>query len=685
MAAAAAPSVLALKGVGPALAARLEKLGITDLVDLILHAPSRYEDRSRVIPIAAAHSGKVLIEGEVVLTDIVGRRSPILVCQLRDQSGSIELRFFHFSPKLRHRMVIGSRWRCFGEVRTSRYGREMIHPELEPASADLKGILPVYPATTGLSQNTLRRLVCQAFEALEETSKWLPDLPRSCFPDGLYMPLAATLRALHLPQPGSDLKALNEHRHPIQRRLAYEELLAHQLAFQGQSRSRGSGESPRLLLDDELLHRFTDCLPFRLTAAQRRVFAEIRKDLTATRPMGRLLQGDVGSGKTVVAALAALAAWRSGWQSAIMAPTELLAEQHWSTWRDWLMPLGVNVSLLTSRQSGRERQQLFSAVASGLVDVLIGTHALFQKDVHFDRLGLVVVDEQHRFGVDQRMALKSKAQHRVPHYLVMTATPIPRTLAMLRYGDLDVSVIDQLPPGREPVETRVMNEDKRSQLIERLLRWFGKGRQAYWVCTLIDESEVLLAEAAEKTAEVLRKELGNTQVGLVHGRMKAADKEAVMADFKQGKIDLLVATTVIEVGVDVPNAGLMVIENSERLGLAQLHQLRGRVGRGGGKSYCILLYRTPLTETARLRLAYLRDCHDGFALAEKDLELRGPGEVLGTRQSGALRFRMADPVRDRDLVPMVRQSAQWLCQHAPEKIPSLLAFWLGQGSRYVDV
>jgi len=680
------PPVVSLKGVGPALASRLQKLGIVDVRDLLLHAPVRYEDRSRVTPIAEANSGKVLIEGEIVLSDVAGRRKPMLVCRMCDQSGSIELRFFHYSRSMRQRLGPGSRWRCFGEVKSSIYGREMIHPELEPADNTLVEILPIYPTTAGLSQKTLRRLQGQVIPRLERDTAWLPELPQACLPTGMKTPLLEALKALHCPQQNdADLTALSEGRHPVQRRLAFEELLAHQLAFRAQSRRHSGLPAPRLILEAGLLHRFVAGLPFRLTTAQERVFAEIRDDLESNRPMGRLLQGDVGSGKTVVAALAALTAWGSGWQSALMVPTELLAEQHWRTWQDWLSPLGLKVALLTARQGRKQRDQLLTAVASGEVDALIGTHALFQKDVHFSRLGLVVVDEQHRFGVDQRLALKSKAQAQVPHYLVMTATPIPRTLAMLRYGDLEVSVIDQLPPGREPVETRVMSEEKRVQLIDRLRQWIRGGRQAYWVCTLIEESEALAAEAAEKTADTLQQELEGVRVGLVHGRMKAEAKESVMASFKAGEIELLVATTVIEVGVDVPNAGLMVIENSERLGLAQLHQLRGRVGRGAGTSYCILFYRPPLTETARLRLAYLRHCHDGFALAEKDLQLRGPGEVLGTRQSGALRFKIADPVRDRDLLPKVRESAEWLWKHASQAIPPLLSFWLGDGGRYVDV
>ena len=686
MAAPAAPSippVTILRGVGPALAARLQRLDIYDVRDLLLHAPLRYEDRSTIVPIAAAPAGaKVLIEGEVVLTDVTGRRRPMLVCCLRDGSGVIDLRFFNFTPAMRHRLVPGSRWRCYGEIKQSVYGREMIHPEMEAAEEAMAGILPVYPAAAGLSQRTLRRLVRQALALLDDRPPWLPVLPQACLPEEIAITLDQSLRKLHLP-PASEWHAGAEP--PWRRRLAFEELLAHQLAFSRQNRIRTGSKAPSLPVKPELLERFLGQLPFRLTGAQRRAWREIQQDLTGRHPMGRLLQGDVGSGKTVVAALAALCAYSNTWQCALMAPTELLAEQHYHTWKTWLEPLGVRLALLTARQSGSGRGKILEAVSGGKVDVLIGTHALFQQDVAFARLGLVIVDEQHRFGVDQRLALKAKARGWTPHYLVMTATPIPRTLAMLRYGDLALSVIDELPPGREPVETRVMSDARRPELIARLRDWIGRGRQAYWVCTLIEQSDSLGAEAAEETAGRLEEELPGIRIGLVHGRMKSDAKEEVMAAFKRGEIDLLVATTVIEVGVDVPNAGLMVIENAERLGLAQLHQLRGRVGRGSGRSYCILLYHPPLGDAARQRLAYLRQCHDGFELAEKDLQLRGPGEVLGTRQSGILRFKMADPVRDRALLPQVRKAAQWLEREAPEQIPRLLDFWLARGDRYADV
>ncbi len=678
--AASIPYILSLPGIGPALATKLERLGILDVRDLLLHAPLRYEDRRQITPIAAAWTGKVLIEGEVILAEVTGKRRPALVCRVRDPSGVLDLRFFHYHQQLRKRLVPGSRWRCFGEVRSSVYGKEMVHPELEPAAQATSGIVPVYPTTSGIGQKTLRRLVAQALSLLDPVPAWLPQLPLACLPEWAPLRLEAALRGLHQPLPEGHW----DEGERLRRRLAWEELLAHQLAFRSRFLRHGQ-RAPSLIPEPGLLSEFRRRLPFRLTSAQERVVAEIHADLARDWPMGRLLQGDVGAGKTVVAAMAALAAHSSGWQTALMAPTEILAEQHYRLWTNWLAALGVRVALLTSRQSSGERQAVLESVATGKVDVLIGTHALFQRDVRFWRLGLVIVDEQHRFGVDQRMALKAKAQDLSPHYLVMTATPIPRTLAMLRYGDLDVSVIDELPPGRKPVETRVMSESKRAELIDRLKEWITSGRQAYWVCTLIEESEAWPGEAAERTAEILRRQIPGIRIGLVHGRMKAEAKEQTMAAFKAREIDLLVATTVVEVGVDVEGAGLMVIENAERLGLAQLHQLRGRVGRGSEQSYCILLYKPPLAETARRRLAYLRGCHDGFALAEKDLELRGPGEVLGTRQSGVLQFKMAELGRDRDLLPEVRRAAEWLERHAPQVVASLLAFWLKEGVRYADV
>ncbi len=680
---AAFPPVLSLKGAGPALAAKLQRLGVMDVRDLVLLAPLRYEDRSKILPIASASQGKCLIEGEVVLTDITGRSRPMLVCRLCDSSGSLDLRFFHFNAGMRNRLMPGTRWRCFGEVKVSSFGKEMIHPQMEPADASLPGIVPIYPAVAGVTQKVLRRLIGQALTLFESHPQWLPCV--SPVSEQAAMTTLQALKFLHQPPAEAEVVLLNSGSHPVQQRLAWEELLAHHLSLQSLQDFRQTGQGPKMEAPSFLIDTFLSSLPFPLTDAQRRVFAEIQADLGSGRPMGRLVQGDVGCGKTVVAALAALVSHGSGYQTVLMAPTELLAEQHFQTWRQWLSPLEIEVHLLTSKMSGKDRRQVLAAMKDSSKAVFIGTHALFQREVHFARLGLVIVDEQHRFGVDQRLTLKAKGEQVIPHYLVMTATPIPRTLAMLRYGDMAVSVIDQLPPGRQPVETRVMSQKRREELIARLQTWIKQGRQAYWVCTLIEESEALDCEAAEDTASALQSSLPGVRIGLVHGRMKPVEKEQVMTAFKQGEIDLLVATTVIEVGVDVPNAGLMVIDNAERLGLAQLHQLRGRVGRGPGQSYCILLYKPPLTDIARQRLDFVRQCNDGFALAEKDLELRGPGEVLGTRQSGALQFKMADPVRDQNLLLKVQKDAKALREHEGASIPTLLKFWLGDGNQYADV
>jgi ATP-dependent DNA helicase RecG len=666
------PHLISLPGIGSKLLAKLARLGLQDVRDLILHVPLRYEDRRYVTPIAALTSGKALIEGEVMLAEVVGRGRPRLVCRLRDGSGALDLTFFHPHPYLRQQLIPGSRWRCFGEVRVGTLGRQMIHPELEPASRATLGIVPIYPSTFGLSQKVLRRLINQALELLDSSPAWLPDLPVACLPSWAPLTLKEALKQLHSPTEWDP--------ELLRRRLAFEELLAHRLAFH--SFLEREQRAPPLLPDPEWVREFLKRLPFRLTSAQERVVAEIQADLAKERPMARLLQGDVGSGKTVVAAMAALTAASCCFQTALMAPTEILAEQHFKLWTEWLGDK-VKIALLTARGSESHRKAVLEDVAAGKIGILIGTHALFQKEVKFFRLGLVIVDEQHRFGVDQRLKLKAKAQALSPHYLVMTATPIPRTLAMLRYGDLQVSVIDELPPGRKPVETCVMSADRRAELIGRLKEWIGGGRQAYWICTLIEESD-FPGEAAEKTAKLLREQLPGVRVGLIHGRLKPQAKEQIMAAFKAGEIDLLVATTVVEVGVDVQGAGLVVIENAERLGLAQLHQLRGRVGRGTEQSYCILLYQPPLAEMARRRLAYLRSCHDGFALAEKDLELRGPGEILGTRQSGALQFKIADLGRDRDLLPEVYQAAEWLRSKEPKAIAPLIAFWIEGGGRYAE-
>jgi ATP-dependent DNA helicase RecG len=700
--------VAALKGAGSATAAKLEKLGIRCVRDLLFHLPLRYEDRTRITPIRQLQAGvSALAQGQVETCEIVpkGRRS--LVCQITDGSGcDLYLRFFHFNQRQREQLARGALLVCFGEVRNGFYGWEMVHPEyhfvdaLDSEPAD-SGLTPVYPLTEGLSQHTLRRLAAQALALLQEHSlpDWLPGTvsqwPSLTNPPGadLHLPVGRwaglpsvkdALAILHQPPPGST--ALSEAVQQARQRLAFEELLAHHLSL-GRLRGRIKQQpAPRLEARAGLLEQFTKALPFALTAAQRRVIAELGEDLASGQPMLRLMQGDVGSGKTVVAACAALAALSGGWQVALMAPTELLAEQHYRNFAAWLEPLGVRLASLTGRLKGAARQAALDDLAGGRIGVAVGTHALFQEQVRFAKLGLAVIDEQHRFGVHQRLALREKGAHTglCPHQLIMTATPIPRTLAMLGYADLDVSLIDELPPGRTPVTTSVISAARREEVIARISQWAEQGRQVYWVCTLIEESEVLQCEAAEATTQRLGEALPTVRVGLVHGRMKAADKESVMQAFKAGELDLLVATTVIEVGVDVPNASLMIIENAERLGLAQLHQLRGRVGRGPGAAHCLLMYQPPLSALARERLGILRETNDGFRIAEKDLQLRGPGEVLGTRQTGQIQFRIADLARDESLLEQVKAAAETLQREHPERIAPLVERWLGESARYAE-
>ena len=675
-----------LKGVGPAMAARLERLGLVTLEDALFHLPLRYQDRTRVYPIGSLRPGdEGVVTGEVQASDIhFGRRRALLV-RISDGSGSMLLRFFHFNAAQKAALARGERLRCFGEVRQGPVMLEMIHPEyqrLGSAGAVVvdEHLTPVYPATEGVSQKSLRSIIGQALAALEgELEEYLPECCLAGRPT-----LRQALRYVHMPPPEAEIDALTEGEHPAQQRLAFEELLAHNLSLRELRLKMQARAAPAIATDGALCQRLFEALPFQLTAAQQRVLAEVAHDLARPHPMQRLVQGDVGSGKTIVAAAAVLRAVEAGYQAAVMAPTELLAEQHLRSFRQWLEPLGVAVAWLSGKQGSKARRESLAAIATG-APVVVGTHALFQDEVVFSKLGLVVVDEQHRFGVHQRLALREKGGGLTPHQLIMTATPIPRTLAMTAYADLDTSIIDELPPGRQPVETVVVADSRRGEVIERVRAACGQGRQAYWVCTLIEESEVLQCQAAAETAAQLAETLTGLEVGLVHGRMKAADKEAVMARFKAGEIDLLVATTVIEVGVDVPNASLMIIDNAERLGLAQLHQLRGRVGRGRVSSVCILMYHKPLSQQGRARLQVLRETNDGFEIARRDLEIRGPGEVLGTRQSGLLRLRVADLQRDQALIPEVAEVAAQILQQWPERVPKLIARWVGQAQRYGEV
>jgi ATP-dependent DNA helicase RecG len=684
--------VTALRGVGDALAQRLQKLGITTVQDLLFLLPLRYEDRTRVAPIGSLSAGeRAVVEGEVQLAEVSFRGRRQLLCRIGDGSGSLTLRFFHFSSAQQQGLARGTRIRCFGEIRRGLSGPEIIHPEYRrvaalEANAVEPSLTPIYPLTEGLQQGRLRQLTELALQevAREVVRDWMPS---AVLRDLNLPPLREALEYVHRPPPDASLELMSAGKHPAQRRLAFEELLAHQLSLRllrkEIQRDPGWAFVPRA----SLIERFLGSLPFELTGAQLRVWAEIEKDLAQPNPMLRLVQGDVGSGKTIVAALAAVRAAEAGFQAAVMAPTELLAEQHGRNFATWLAPLELGFAFLTGKRSGPARTRALADLASGQAQIAVGTHALFQENVVFQRLGLAIIDEQHRFGVHQRLLLREKgaASGRYPHQLIMTATPIPRTLAMTAYADLDVSIIDELPPGRTPVKTVALQETRRDEIVLRIRDACRQKRQAYWVCPLVEESEQLEAQAAEETARALTEALAELRVGLVHGRMTSKEKDAVMREFKAGNIDLLVATTVIEVGVDVPNASLMVIENAERMGLAQLHQLRGRVGRGSAESTCVLLYRPPLTEIARERLAVMRATNDGFEISRRDLELRGPGELLGTRQTGLMQMRVADLVRDADLLPKVQQAAELMLSANEANIAPLLRRWTGQGERFGKV
>ncbi|MDY1032754.1 ATP-dependent DNA helicase RecG [Stenotrophomonas sp. CFBP8980] len=685
-------SLAMLAGVGPAVAGKLQARGLGTLQDLWLHLPLRYEDRTRLTLIEDLRSGvPAQVEGRVMAVERGMRYRPMLKVAIEDEGrGTLVLRFFHFRQQQLGQFAVGNRLRCFGTPRPGQLGLEIVHPSYQvlgrhddPALGDR--LDPVYPAVEGVGPATMRKLILQALERLPDES--LLELLPPGWLDGLGLPsLRSALLTVHQPPQDADLSALANGIHPAQRRLALEELLAHHLSLRRQRIALQAHHAPPLDGPGRLAKALLKQLPFALTGAQQRVFKQIREDLARPSPMLRLVQGDVGSGKTVVAALAAMLAVEQGKQVALAAPTELLAEQHLNNLRGWLEPLGVQVAWLAGKVTGKARAKVLADVANGEAKVVVGTHALMQDAVVFQDLALAIVDEQHRFGVHQRLALRDKGAggNSVPHQLVMTATPIPRTLAMSEYADLDVSAIDELPPGRTPVQTVALNADRRPELIERIALACSEGRQVYWVCTLIEESEELDATPAQATYESLQALLPGVRVGLVHGRLKAAEKLATMVAFKAGQIDLLVATTVIEVGVDVPNASLMVIENAERLGLAQLHQLRGRVGRGSAVSRCMLLYQTPLSTMARERLQTMRETNDGFVIAEKDLELRGPGELLGTRQTGLAGFRIADLARDANLLPDVHALAERLLQEQPGLADRVVDRWIGTAVRYAS-
>lgn len=682
--------VTELKGVGPKMAENLQKIGIERVQDLLFHLPLRYQDRTQVYPIGSTqHGQEVVIEGEVEHAEIVFRRRRMMIVTLSDNTGMINLRFFHFANVQKEALSRGTKVRCFGEVRVGSSSREMVHPEYKilrgNETLELNDALtPIYPTTKGLQQRSLLRLAGEAIAQLPD----LDDLiPQQIATQNNLSNLKQALLTLHQPTSELSVGQLLARNHPAQQRLIFEELLAHHLSLRKLREQQKQAQGIPLHFSNGYFKKLMKALPFDLTGAQKKVIEEINQDLQQSWPMSRLVQGDVGSGKTLVAAAAALSAIEAGYQVALMAPTEILAEQHFKSFSEWLEPLKLKVSMVSGKQKVAAKRNALENVAMGLSHLVVGTHALFQSDVHFQKLGLIIIDEQHRFGVHQRLALREKGKQAdfYPHQLVMTATPIPRTLAMTTYADMDYSVIDELPPGRTPVKTVVISNSRRSEIVERINNVCVDGAQVYWVCTLIEESEALQCQNAEETWELLKEALPDLNIALIHGRMKSDEKEAIMADFKSGKTNLLVATTVIEVGVDVPNATLMIIENAERLGLAQLHQLRGRVGRGSKASSCVLMYQTPLSQNAKRRLEALRNSNDGFKIAQTDLEIRGPGEVFGTRQTGELQFRIANILEDQPLLPKVQQAAQVILETYPDSVEPLIERWIKHAEEYAAV
>jgi len=682
-------AITSLKGVGPSMAEKLSKIGLISLQDLLFHLPNRYEDRTRVTSIRDCFPGVFTnIIGEITESQIISGKRRMLLVTVQDGSGTVNLRFFRFTASQKNNLALGVNIRCYGEIKRGARGFEIIHPEYKPLDEDQpltavdETLTPVYPTTDGLRQITLRNLTEQALIRLQrgQVEELLPDE----FNLQNYS-LEEALALIHRPPPDTSVIQLEEGKHPAQLRLIKEELLAHNLSMLKLRQSSDVHKSVSLKKKEALSGKFLASLPFSPTNAQTRVVKEIRKDLTQAQPMMRLVQGDVGSGKTLVAALAAITAISEGFQVALMAPTEILAEQHAINFQHWFEPLEISVGWLAGKTKAKARRHALEHIENGNMQMIVGTHALFQDQVKFHKLALIIIDEQHRFGVHQRLSLREKGAFdgNFPHQLIMTATPIPRTLAMTAYADLDTSIIDELPPGRTPINTVALPDTRRDDVIERIRKGCVQdNRQAYWVCTLIEESEVLQCQAAEDTAVYLQEQLSELKVGLVHGRMKAAEKQSVMKLFKDGDLDLLVATTVIEVGVDVPNSSLMVIENPERLGLAQLHQLRGRVGRGTVASHCVLMYKSPLSKTAIKRLAVLRESNDGFVIAQKDLEIRGPGELLGTKQTGLADLKIADLLRDAHLIPEVQQHAYLIWKKYPQNAQAIIQRWMGEREHF---
>ncbi|GGI89625.1 ATP-dependent DNA helicase RecG [Legionella impletisoli] len=674
-----------LPGVGPTLGAKLAKCGIHTVQDLLFHLPFRYQDRTRITPIQDLRPDHwCVISGRICKTEIKYGKRMMLYCYVEDKTGVLMLRFFHFNKQQIKHLNESHTVRAFGEVREFANQFEMIHPEYQLLKEGEQCLVeetltPIYPSTQGLSQTRLRQLVKLALNACLQQLDQLEWMDDTLLHKQMMMPIGQAIQCLHTPPPDTSIHMLETGKHPGLKRLVFDELLAQRLSMQFARQHRRSLVAPSLAFNQDLLEQFIKLLPFSLTGAQQRVYEEIKEDLASTKPMLRLVQGDVGAGKTVVAALAALHTIANGFQVALMAPTDILSEQHHENLTRWFTQLGLSVRRLSGKMKARERKEALAALLNHECQLIIGTHALFQSGVEFAKLGLVIIDEQHRFGVEQRLALHQKGldENHCPHQLLLTATPIPRTLAMTQFAHIDLSILNELPPGRTPIITAVLNQTKRQRVIDRLKSAIVDGKQAYWVCTLIEDSEKLQCMAATNTAETLQTLLPEVRVGLLHGRMKSSEKEATMCAFKEGEIQLLVATTVIEVGVDVPNASLMIIENAERLGLSQLHQLRGRVGRGSKQSHCLLLYQAPLSEVGQERLKLMRETTDGFLIAEKDLELRGAGEVLGTRQTGYRQFKIAELSRDKDLLPMLAPIAKQLVEEHPETADHIAKRWLG--------
>lgn len=681
-----------LPGVGPAMAEKLAKCGILNLQDLLFHLPFRYQDRTRITAIQDLRlKDWAVISGRVCKTEIKQGKKRMLYCYVEDKTGLIRLRFFHFNTHQINALKNSETIRAFGEVHLFNNQLEMIHPEYQLLSSDEiapveEALTPIYPSTQGLSQSRIRQLVNAALTYCDPTLHALEWMNSEQLQQSGFQSIVDALKHLHHPPPDTSIVALEQGAHPGLQRLVFDELLAHRLSMEFAREQRAQLSAPELPVAPALTTTFLNQLPFQLTQAQQRVRGEIEAHLTQNTPMLRLVQGDVGAGKTVVSALAAIQAVANQYQVALMAPTDILSEQHAKTMKAWFDPLGIDVQRLSGKMKLSERRIVLNALQLGSCQIVVGTHALFQEGVQFSRLGLVIIDEQHRFGVQQRQLLQQKGQHNtlLPHVLLMTATPIPRTLAMSQFAHLDLSVLDELPPGRTPITTAVIRQERRELIIERLQSAIQEGRQAYWVCTLIEESETLQCQAATETAELLKAQLSAARIGLIHGRMKAHEKETIMLAFKSGALDLLVATTVIEVGVDVPNASLMIIENAERLGLSQLHQLRGRVGRGSVQSHCLLLYQSPISQDGMERLRVMRETTDGFLIAEKDLQLRGAGEVLGTRQTGYRQYKIADLNRDHALLSQLPTFSRHLLQYERLTAKQISHRWLGQFESFLQ-